>query len=67
MDVAVVDEIQMIGDRERGWAWTRAVLGLQVRAHCDIHARVRRRCQYAFPYAGRMSICLPVCAPRAAH
>ncbi|KAJ6606120.1 P-loop containing nucleoside triphosphate hydrolase protein [Mycena vulgaris] len=27
-DVAVVDEIQMISDRERGWGWTRAVLGI---------------------------------------
>ncbi|XP_005092180.1 ATP-dependent RNA helicase SUPV3L1, mitochondrial [Aplysia californica] len=27
-DVAVVDEIQMIRDAQRGWAWTRAVLGL---------------------------------------
>ncbi|CAH2238562.1 jg17149, partial [Pararge aegeria aegeria] len=29
-EVAIIDEIQMIGDRGRGWAWTRAVLGLQV-------------------------------------
>ena len=27
VDVAVVDEIQMIGDADRGWAWTKAVLG----------------------------------------
>lgn len=27
-DVAVVDECQLIGDKERGWAWTRVVLGL---------------------------------------
>ncbi|EER24183.1 Helicase conserved C-terminal domain containing protein [Coccidioides posadasii C735 delta SOWgp] len=27
VDVAVIDEIQMIGDRQRGWAWTRALLG----------------------------------------
>ncbi|KAJ3275771.1 hypothetical protein HDV01_007238 [Terramyces sp. JEL0728] len=33
-DVAVIDEIQMIGNNERGWAWTRALLG--VRAH-EIH------------------------------
>ncbi|RMZ75889.1 hypothetical protein DV738_g5207, partial [Chaetothyriales sp. CBS 135597] len=26
-DVAVIDEIQMIADEDRGWAWTRAVLG----------------------------------------
>jgi ATP-dependent RNA helicase SUPV3L1/SUV3 len=27
-DVAVIDEIQMLGDAQRGWAWTRALLGL---------------------------------------
>ncbi|KAL2820487.1 P-loop containing nucleoside triphosphate hydrolase protein [Aspergillus cavernicola] len=26
-EVGVIDEIQMIGDSRRGWAWTRAVLG----------------------------------------
>lgn len=30
MDVAILDEIQMLGDRDRGWAWTRALLGVQV-------------------------------------
>ncbi|KAI4116953.1 MAG: hypothetical protein LQ345_002728 [Seirophora villosa] len=30
-DVAVVDEIQMIGHEERGWAWTQAVLGLKAK------------------------------------
>lgn len=28
-DVAVIDEIQMIGHAERGWAWTQAVLGIR--------------------------------------
>ncbi|OLL23059.1 ATP-dependent RNA helicase suv3, mitochondrial [Neolecta irregularis DAH-3] len=28
-DVAVIDEIQMIGDPQRGWAWTAALLGMQ--------------------------------------
>ena len=27
LDVVVIDEIQMIGDRQRGAAWTRALLG----------------------------------------
>ncbi|KAL0044525.1 hypothetical protein WJX82_011160 [Trebouxia sp. C0006] len=27
-DCAVIDEIQMIGDDQRGWAWTRALQGL---------------------------------------
>ncbi|KAB8297714.1 hypothetical protein EYC80_001521 [Monilinia laxa] len=31
VDVAVIDEIQMIGDEERGWAWTQAVLGVQAK------------------------------------
>ncbi|ETW08021.1 hypothetical protein H310_02397 [Aphanomyces invadans] len=33
-DVAVVDEIQLIGDSERGWAWTRALSCLQAK---EIH------------------------------
>lgn len=28
-DVAVIDEIQMIDDPDRGWAWTKAVLGVR--------------------------------------
>lgn len=31
VDVAVIDEIQMIGDIERGWAWTQALLGVQAK------------------------------------
>ena len=31
MDVAVIDEIQMINHEERGWAWTQAFLGLQAK------------------------------------
>jgi ATP-dependent RNA helicase SUPV3L1/SUV3 len=27
--VCVIDEIQMIGSVDRGWAWTRAFLGIQ--------------------------------------
>lgn len=27
-DVAVIDECQMVGERERGWAWTQAILGV---------------------------------------
>jgi hypothetical protein len=28
-EVAVIDEIQMMKDDQRGWAWTRALLGVQ--------------------------------------
>ena len=31
VDVAVIDEIQMLADEERGWAWTQAFLGVQAR------------------------------------
>ncbi|KAF9739480.1 hypothetical protein PMIN06_001087 [Paraphaeosphaeria minitans] len=34
LDVAVIDEIQMINHNERGWAWTSAFLGVQAR---EIH------------------------------
>ncbi|WEW57762.1 RNA helicase [Emydomyces testavorans] len=34
VDVAVIDEIQMIGDTQRGWAWTRAFLGASAK---EIH------------------------------
>lgn len=27
-DIAVIDEIQMMKDPGRGWAWTRALLGI---------------------------------------
>ena len=33
-DIAVIDEIQMIEDTERGYAWTNALLGLKAR---EIH------------------------------
>ena len=31
LDVAVIDEIQMIGSPERGWAWTQAFLGVKAK------------------------------------
>ena len=33
-EVAVIDEIQLIGDLQRGWSWTRALLGLAAK---EIH------------------------------
>lgn len=34
VDVVVLDEIQMIGSEDRGWAWTRALLGVRAK---EIH------------------------------
>ncbi|KAL8812439.1 MAG: hypothetical protein Q9223_000354 [Gallowayella weberi] len=31
VDVAVIDEIQMLGSEDRGWAWTQAVMGLRAK------------------------------------
>jgi ATP-dependent RNA helicase SUPV3L1/SUV3 len=31
IDLAVIDEIQMLGDEDRGWAWTQAVVGSPAR------------------------------------
>ena len=31
VDVAVIDEIQMIANNDRGWAWTQAFLGVQAK------------------------------------
>ena len=33
-EVAVLDEIQMVKDYQRGWAWTRALLGIPAK---EIH------------------------------
>lgn len=33
-DVAVIDEIQMISDSQRGWAWTHALLAVKAK---EIH------------------------------
>lgn len=33
-DIGVIDEIQIIADADRGWAWTQALLGLQAK---EIH------------------------------
>ena len=31
VEVAVIDEIQMLGDQDRGWAWTQALIGIPAR------------------------------------
>ena len=30
-EVAVLDEIQMIGNAERGWGWTKAILAIKAK------------------------------------
>ena len=41
VDVAVIDEIQMMGQEDRGWAWTRAFLGANAKeVHLCGEARV---------------------------
>jgi ATP-dependent RNA helicase SUPV3L1/SUV3 len=30
-DVAIIDEIQMIGDYERGWSWTKALISTKAK------------------------------------
>lgn len=37
-EMGVIDEAQMLGDSERGWAWTQAILGLQAREVCVVGA-----------------------------
>jgi ATP-dependent RNA helicase SUPV3L1/SUV3 len=34
LDVVVIDEIQMLGNKDRGWAWTTALMGVQAK---EIH------------------------------
>ncbi len=37
-DICVIDEAQMLGDVDRGWAWTQAILGAQANEVCVIAA-----------------------------
>ncbi|KAK1831333.1 P-loop containing nucleoside triphosphate hydrolase protein [Podospora conica] len=47
VDVAVIDEIQMIADDDRGWAWTQAFLGIQAtELHVCGEARTVELIQY---------------------
>ena len=39
VDVAVVDEVQMVASPDRGWAWTRALLGLPA---AELHLCMQR-------------------------
>ncbi|MBF0399371.1 MAG: helicase [Magnetococcales bacterium] len=37
-EVCVIDEAQMLGDADRGWAWTQAILGVRAERVCIIGA-----------------------------
>jgi ATP-dependent RNA helicase SUPV3L1/SUV3 len=52
VDVAVIDEIQMISDPDRGWAWTNALFGIPAKTLIlagsdDALPYVRRACEAA--------------------
>jgi ATP-dependent RNA helicase SUPV3L1/SUV3 len=51
VDVCVIDEIQMIGDRDRGWAWANALIGVPAKkviltGSTDVLAAVVELCEY---------------------
>jgi ATP-dependent RNA helicase SUPV3L1/SUV3 len=60
VDVAVIDEVQLLEDRDRGWAWTRAVLGLPAREiHLCGEARALaavKRLLWSAGEAGRLTV-----------
>ncbi len=51
VDVCVIDEIQMIGDRDRGWAWANALIGVPAKkviltGSADVLDAVIELCDY---------------------
>ncbi|HHH51611.1 MAG TPA: DEAD/DEAH box helicase, partial [Campylobacterales bacterium] len=51
VDVAVIDEIQMINDRDRGWAWANALIGVPAKkviltGSADALDAVTKLCEY---------------------
>ena len=72
VDVGVIDEIQMISSMDRGWAWTRTVLGLAAEelhicgeARSVAPAPVQpRECNRAQKSGGGTRNCLPARPPR---
>ncbi|NOZ89723.1 MAG: helicase [Epsilonproteobacteria bacterium] len=51
VDVAVIDEIQMIDDRDRGWAWANALIGVPAKkviltGSADALDAVTKLCEY---------------------
>jgi len=68
VDVAVVDEVQMVASPDRGWAWTRALLGLPAaelhlcgeKRSVDLLRRLCDLCDDSFE-------CAKFCAARRIH
>ena len=51
VDVCVIDEIQMINDRDRGWAWANALIGVPAKkviltGSADVLKAVTELCEY---------------------
>ena len=51
VDVAIIDEMQMIGDRDRGWAWANALIGIPAKevyltGSSDVLASVKILCEW---------------------
>ena len=51
VDVCVIDEIQMINDRDRGWAWANALIGVPAKkviltGSADVLEAVTKLCDY---------------------
>lgn len=51
VDVAIIDEIQMIGDRDRGWAWANALIGIPAKkvyltGSADVLEAVEALCEW---------------------
>ncbi|CAA6807362.1 MAG: Helicase-like [uncultured Sulfurovum sp.] len=51
VDVCVIDEIQMISDRDRGWAWANALIGVPAKkviltGSADVLDAVTQLCEY---------------------
>jgi len=51
VDIAVIDEIQMIDDRDRGWAWANALIGVPAKkviltGSADVLEAVTKLCEY---------------------
>ena len=60
-EVAVIDEIQMMRDNQRGWAWTRALLGRLHLEHMNVKTTAPQRKQINKNFGSRTySVAAPV-------